>query len=142
MAIDMTSRSGLAIPKPEPRKKQKGREDRLEAKVIKEQRAETVDRDDYCRLHYHDAEMRAKVVAMFGSCKGPSEWSHYNRTHRRSKTVGQPPEERHQRKHSLMLCDYHANQYDENRMDIEELTPDGCDGPLRFSQAGAIWEEQ
>ena len=125
------------IPKPEPRSRTKGREDRAEGKVIKVVRPQCVTRDGHCRA----SEAARKLPDTFEPCEGPSEWSHYNRTHRRSKTVGQPPEQRHQREHSMMLCRRHSQAYDQNRMDIEEMTERGCDGPLRMARDGVVWEE-
>lgn len=139
----MTAASGLANPKPERRKKAKDREDRIEAARIKGQREETVERDGpRCRLLSGDAETQRKLHEMFGLCKGDGQWSHYNRTHRRSKTMGMPIEDRHDRRHALMLCAYHSAEYDENRMDIEELTPEGCDGPLKISRGPLVWIEE
>lgn len=134
---------GLAIPKGITRKTQKGREDRAEAAVIKVVRPQVVDRDGYCRLYWFDAATRALIAQLFGACEGPSEWSHYNDTHRRSKTMGQPPEQRHCVEHSMMLCRKHSQLYDSNRMLCKELTDRGCSGLLRFWIEGiGVWEEQ
>ena len=138
----------LAQPKGEPRARSKGRARRQEAALVQVVRPQCVARDGYCRISGAVAQalrMRPMLVswlvATFGACAGASEWSHYNASHRRSKTRGMAPEQRHDRKHSLMLCTAHSGAYDQHRMDIEELTPDGCDGPLRFSCGGAVWEE-
>lgn len=134
---------GLAIPKGTTRRTEKGREDRAEAAVIQIVRPQVVERDGYCRLYLFDATTRALLVQLFDACDGPSEWSHYNETHRRSKTMGQAPELRHCVEHSLMLCHKHSQLYDQNRMRIKELTERGCNGPLRIWREGrGVWEEQ
>lgn len=124
-----------------PRRRIKVERNRHEGSIIKAARAEAVERDGDCRLYVSDAALRAELIEKFGAHSGPPEFSHYNRTHRRSKTVGQPPEERHQSKHALILCAGHADEYDENRMDIEETTADGCDGPLTFTRGPVSWTE-
>lgn len=134
---------GLAIPKGTTRKTEKGREDRAEAAVIKVVRPQVVDRDGYCRLQNLDSRTRKMLIELFGECAGPSEWSHYNETHRRSKTMGQPPELRHCVEHSLMLCRKHSQMYDQNIMRIKELTERGCSGPIRaWIEGVGVWEEQ
>jgi len=129
-----------AIPKGTTRKTQKGREDRAEGEVVKMVRPQVVARDGHCRLLVVPEQFRAD---MFDDCSGPSEWSHYNDTHRRSKTVGQPPEQRHCVEHSMMLCRRHSQLYDQNRIRIKELTERGCNGPLRISrpERGGVFEE-
>jgi hypothetical protein len=120
----------------------KTRASRAEQAVIQRVRRAVAARDGYCRLSYAHAATRRQVAQLFGACVGRSQWSHDNRTHRRSQTRGMPAEARHHRRHSLMLCAYHSAEYDQHRMDIEELTPEGCDGPLKFIRNGTIWEEQ
>ena len=127
----------MRFPKGERRQVAKGRDRRRERTVTSRVRPEVVERDGHCRLLRH----RYDLPRVFGPCEGPSEWSHYNETHRRSKTMGQKPEDRHTRAHSLMLCRFHSQAYDQHRMDIIELTPRGCDGPLRFKRDGWTWEE-
>jgi len=131
--------SVLANPKGERRSTQKGREDREETAVIKKVRPRVADRDGYCRLQSAPQETR---LELFGACEGPSEWSHYNETHRRSKTMGQAPELRHCVEHSMMLCRKHSQMYDQNQIRIKELTDRGCDGPIRATREGhGVWEE-
>lgn len=131
------------IPKPESRKKVRDRERRSASDIIVVERKKTSNRDGYCRLYWSDAKTRETVWGLFGRCRGPSEWAHYNDTHRRSKTVGKPPEERHTSVHSMMLCERHHDDYDLNRIDVREQTPQGCDGRLRFERTkdGESWEE-
>jgi hypothetical protein len=129
------------LAQPKVKSSSKGRKKRHERAVVQSVRPEVVARDGYCRLQWHDNETRLMLQRMFGTCQGPSEWSHYNETHRRSKTMGQAPEQRHTTAHSLMLCKYHANEYDQNRMRILERTERGCNGPLRFSRNGNVWQE-
>lgn len=135
-----SSWSGLAIPKGVKRSTERGREDRAEAAVIKVVRPQVVVRDGHCRLLGMPKRLREML---FGACDGPSEWSHYNETHRRSKTMGQPPEQRHTVEHSLMLCHKHSQMYDQNRMRIKELTERGCNGPIRvWIEGRGVWEEE
>src|SRR3990167_6845639 len=115
---------------------------RAESKVVQVVRPIVEDRDGYCRLMWFDDATRRQIATIFGSCSGPSQWSHYNATHRRSKTMGQAPEERHDRRHSLMLCAFHSAEYDQNRMAIVKLDEGrGCDGRLRFKRGGDVWDE-
>ena len=134
--------SKLAISKGKPRRREKNREDREETAVIKKVRPQVVDRDGYCRLYRLDVITRGAVTQIFGACEGPSEWSHYNETHRRSKTMGQAPELRHCVEHSMMLCRKHSQMYDQNQIRIKELTDRGCNGPIRATGEGhGVWEE-
>jgi len=133
-----SSFQGLANPKPLPHRRTKGRRKRREAKVVKAVRPQVVARDGYCRL----SEAARLHPDEFGECSGPSEWSHYNATHRRSKTRGQPPEERHTTAGSMMLCRKHSHDYDQNRTDITvQDEARGCDGPVTAKRGGAVWVE-
>lgn len=132
-----SSFQGLANPKPLPHRRTKERRKRHESKVVKQVRPQVVARDGYCRL----SEAARLHPENFGECEGPSEWSHYNATHRRSKTRGQPPEVRHTTAGSMMLCRQHSQDYDQNRIDIETQTDRGCDGPVRATRGGAVWME-
>jgi len=38
----------------------------------------------------------------------------------------------------MMLCTRHSQDYDQNRLDIRELTDEGCDGPLRVERDGVV----
>jgi hypothetical protein len=113
--------------KPEPRARVKGRKDRKETGVKQLVRALCVDRDGDCRLQ--------KVPRFL--CSGESEWAHLG-DQKRARTRGMEPEERHTTAGSLMLCTGHHRAYDSGRMQIDELTPDGADGPLAFSSAGKV----
>ena len=114
-----------------PRAKSPGRRSRnaREGHVKAVVRAECVARDGYCRAQGHGV----------GECDGPSEWAHFH-SHRRSKTLGQEPEERHTKQGSLMLCKRHHQMYDGQVLgtQAERLAIDvadearGADGPLRF----------
>ena len=137
MAIDT---SGLPFPKGETRKKTKARDKRRERVVVADVRGEVVGRDGYCRLYWlHDA-IRQAIAEVLGSCSGKSEWAHFGE-HKRSKTRGKSADERHTKAGSLMLCKFHHGEYDGNRMGIDALTLNGCDGPLRFMRTGQSWEE-
>lgn len=126
--------TGSPLPKPEPRKRTVARKQRQEAAIIQAVRAQCVDRDGHCRVMRDGAPEQ-----FFGACRGRSEWSHAS-SHRRSKTMGMAPEDRHQRSRSMQLCSAHSAAYDQHRMDIVELSDAGCDGPLRYERDGAVWE--
>lgn len=131
------------FPKPEPRDKQKAREKRAEAVVISEVRKLVSDRDHYCRLYWFTQETRHAIEDLFGPCAGKSEWAHMG-DHRRFKTRGKEPEERHTTNGSLMLCEAHhrgARGYDTNYFSIEPLTARGANGPLRFRCEDGTFEE-
>lgn len=128
----------LANPKPLPHRRTKGRRKRQERKVVQDVRPVVMDRDGYCRL----SEAARLHPDEFGACEGPSEWSHYNATHRRSKTRGQPPEMRHTTAGSMSLCRKHSQDYDQNRLDIEvQDAARGCNGPVTAKRDGAVWVE-
>ena len=127
---------GLKFSKPTPRKAEKAREDRAEAKLVQQVRKEVVARDGYCRLSW------AKDVPTcpLDECSGPSQWAHLD-PKRRWQTVGMPPEERHSTKWTAMLCDNHHDQYDAHDFDLEQITERGADGPLRLVIGNRKYEE-
>jgi hypothetical protein len=132
--------SGLPLAKPEPRKRVKARNKRHAAKVVQDVRAQVAARDGYCRLHWlHDGTRRA-LARIFGACSGPSEWCHFGK-HKRARTRGKPPEERHHTQGSLMLCVFHHDAYDDGKMTIEALTDRECDGLLKFAKDGVEYLE-
>jgi len=100
-------------------------------------RAQCVERDGPCRIR----------GAPFGPCRGPSQWAHYG-PHRRCRTVGRPPLERHRRDASFMMCDGHHDLYDGQRLEnghrlqVEALTDRGTDGPLRFQLGPVVYVEE
>jgi len=106
-------------PKPEPKSKERAREKRHEAAVIKAVRAHVSARDGYCRAR------------MVGTCDGRDEWAHLE-DKRRARTVGMAPEERHTANDSLMLCTRHHDDYDEGRLAIFKHSPMGAEGHLAF----------
>lgn len=110
---------------------------RAEAKVIASVRPEVAERDGWCRLVGRGSLVRE----MFGECRGDSQWAHYGER-KRSLTRRMPPEHRHDRRFSLMLCFAHHDAYDHGPLEIEALDPAAvCDGRLRFSQGGQAWQE-
>lgn len=138
---------GEACPKPEKRKRLKARKKRAETTVKKNVRMLCVEREGFCALN--SAAMRwrngpkaftgLKDVVLIppndvGACHGQSEWAHMH-AKRRSKTLGLPPEKRHDTAHSLMLCHKHHEDYDAKRLVITALTRKGADGPLKFRRA-------
>jgi hypothetical protein len=118
---------GKPIPKPEKRATSKGRAKRHEAAIIQQVRAACVARDGDCRL--------GPIWDYFGSvCGGESEWAHMP-THRRSKTIGQPAEDRHCTEGSLMLCTRHHAMLDQHHFDIIPIDSAlGANGVLRIVQ--------
>lgn len=116
---------GVECPKPEPKKRQKARGKRAEQKVEKAVRAACVLRDGGCRI--------ASIPgwASFGACDGPLEWAHLP-NYRRSKTRGQPPEDRHCTAGSVMLCRHHHGMLDTHQMEISPIETIGADGVLRI----------
>ena len=115
-------------PKPESRKRTKGRKDRTERAVRQSVRAQCVERDGDCRVDSFVGDERPKYP---GPCGGASEWAH-RKGHRRSQTRGQAPEIRHTTTHSLMLCTRHHQMEERGELVVKPLTDRGCDGPLRF----------
>ena len=122
----MPGPGSLACPKPESRKRQKARETREARKVVTAVRAQCVERDGHCRL--------AGVLAA-GPCFGRSEWAHLAE-YRRSKTLGQPAEQRHTVQGSLMLCQGHHGRYDRHEFELEPLTALGAESTLRIRMNG------
>lgn len=98
---------------------------RAEKKVIDVVRPQCVDRDGFCRA-------ACKGV---GPCSGVSEWAHFH-SHRRSKTVNQSAESRHDRRYSFQLCTTHHWAYDAHALAVNALSDDGCDGRLAFRLQG------
>lgn len=118
------------------RKQEKARRDRRERKVIKAVRPQVERRDGRCRLATSGHDM----LLVVGPCRGESEWAHLP-SHRRSKTRGQAPEERHTTAGSLMLCDGHHDALDEHRLEVEAMTDRGADGPLLWTADAGRYEE-
>ena len=124
-----------AFPKPKKggRRREKARVLRRAVKVVKGVRPQVVERDGHCRL----GGGPPIVALVTGRCKGASQWAHFG-PHRRSRTVNRPPEERHTRPGSLMLCDGHHDAYDDGLLVITALTDRECDGPLEFRRKGGV----
>lgn len=93
-------------------------------------REEVALRDGFCRYGY-DVSPGNRV----SECKGRSEWAHFG-LHKRFKTRGMAPEERHTTAGSLQLCTKHHDDYDAGRLVIVARTERGCDGPLRYREIG------
>lgn len=113
---------GIAVPKPEPLKRVRGRKTRAESKVKKSVRAQCAERDGHCRMH----DVR---------CQGPSQWAHLGDA-KRFKTRRMDPTVRHTVEGSLMLCELHHDQYDgrrKPRLHITPLSSAGANGALVFS---------
>jgi hypothetical protein len=127
----------LKFPKPTTRKQEKAKEDREEARVVKEVRALCVERDGHCRLQWL---LRRFPTCPLEPCRGPSEWGHLE-GHRRFETMGKPPEERHATAWTAMFCQGHHHAYDKHDFDIEQITERGADGALRLRVNGRTYEE-
>jgi hypothetical protein len=115
-----------AFPKGPTRKTLKGRKLRAEALIKRLTRALCVARDGICRAR------RLSAGTLVGPCAGQSQWAHYG-AHKRARTRGMAPLQRHTTAGSLMLCARHHRQYDAGTMKITALTDRGCDGPLEFT---------
>jgi hypothetical protein len=108
-------------PKPELRKRIKGRNDRIEAKVEQQVQALVAARDGECRLQGQG----------FGVCGGASEWAHLE-DKRRAKTRGMPPEVRHTTADTAMLCTIHHRRYDASELGAKYLTPEKADSRMSW----------
>jgi hypothetical protein len=118
------------LKKPLKRKTEKARRSREETAVKQSVRKQVVARDGYCRLQ--------QATDLFGLCRGPSTWQHLLR---RSATMGQAPERRHNTATSMMLCREHHRQIDEYEIAFEYLTEAGADGPMKFELDGQEFRE-
>lgn len=124
-------------PKPEPRKRVKGRKQRHARKVVKSVRQQCVAREIWCRLFWAPFDQ-------FGPCEGLSEWAHFAEK-KRFKTRGMTPEDRHTSAGSFMLCTKHHNEYDKRAkpyLYIEPMTSRGADGPLAMRRNGITYTEK
>lgn len=143
----------MTFPKPSRggRQREKSRQRRRETQVVRSVRPEVAARDGSCRLHtalfalqFNDPHRWSNLMAAFGLCSGPSEWSHFG-AQKRAQTRNQTPERRHTTAGSLILCASHhrgPKGYDAGVLQICALTLNGCDGPLRFmSGDGAVYAE-
>lgn len=83
-------------------------------------------RDGFCR-HGYDVRLGDR----FARCSGPSEWAHFGE-HKRFKTRGMAPEDRHTTAGSLMLCRSCHMAYDRGVLLIIAKTGRLCDGPLLY----------
>jgi hypothetical protein len=106
----------------------KGSFDYRERQIIKANRAYCERRDGDCRIGYW-GEI---AIALFGECMSTSEWNHFRR---RSKSRGEPPEERHSTEVTGMLCGRHHDMVDEHEIDFVYLTSKRADGLMKFWNA-------
>ena len=131
MAIDYGALAKAGgIPKPEPRKRVKARKKRRESALVKEVRRMVSERDGHCRLHDKG----------FGLCFGVSTWAHLE-DHRRFRTRGMEPEQRHTTTDTVMLCAKHHFAYDLHGITVEYTTDAGADGPLIWIQQSYMYGE-
>lgn len=115
---------GIGIPKPDTRKREKGRKDRVEKLTKTQVRAIVADRDGYCRAE-----------GVQWACFGRSEWAHLEGT-RRCLTRGMAPTTRHTTAGSMMLCVVHHGLYDAHNLKLEFLSTRGADGPVQWFLPG------
>ena len=96
-----------------------------ETQVIKAVRFACMKRDGHCR-----------VAGRVGTpCYGPSEWAHLG-DHRRARTRGRDPEERHDVRFSVMLCRLHHHDYDAHAYDLAYDPERGANGPVTVVLGG------
>jgi hypothetical protein len=124
------------FPKPTPKKK--GAKARLDKKHADKVRQEVMDRDGGCRFPADPKQPNLGGVPRLNllQCDGPLEWAHLP-DWRRSRTMGQAPEERHTTAGSMMLCRRHHTMLDQNQLMILftgqlEGTSCGADGPISW----------
>lgn len=134
--------AGLAHPKPESRKRVKGRKDRMATAVAKRVRAACVVRDGDCRLlqaemHINGNDDFVVNPRPWHHCYSQSEWAHFGEK-KRARTRGQAAEVRHTTAGSLILCRDMHQAYDAGDLKITALTRKGCNGRLKFRLNGGI----
>lgn len=129
MSIDY---SGLALPKPEPRRRVKGRRQRQETTVKRLVRELTVARDGHCLIA---SRLPKGLRDLLGPCAGPSEWAHIGRQ-RRCFTRGQVATDRHTTAGTAQLCRAHHQAYDAHQFDVT-TGAEGMDGMIGIMRRGA-----
>jgi hypothetical protein len=94
-------------------------------------------RDGSCRL----TSLFSGAINWVGPCEGRAEWAHLH-SHRRSKTRGQPPDERHTEAGSVMLCTKHHRDYDAKKFQLLPVVPSiGAKGLLWVAKPRADTHE-
>jgi hypothetical protein len=127
---------GLKFPKGPTRAELKGSSNYRERQIIKANRAHCERRDGDCRIGYW-GEI---AIALFGECMSTPEWNHFRR---RSKSRGEPPEERHSTEVTGMLCGRHHDMVDEHDINFVYLTTKRADGPMKFwNEMGELVEHE
>jgi hypothetical protein len=106
----------------------KGSSNYRERQIIKVNRAHCERRDGDCRIGYWGDI----AIALFGECMSAPEWNHFRR---RSKSRGEPPEQRHSTEVTGMLCGRHHDMVDEHEIDFVYLTSQRADGQMKFWNA-------
>ena len=120
-----SSFDGFKFKKGPTRAERKGSLGYRERQIIQRNRAHCERRDGDCRIGYWGDT----AVALFGECFGTPEWNHFRR---RSKSRGEPPEERHSTEVTGMLCGRHHDMVDEHEIDFDYLTEKRADGLMAF----------
>lgn len=106
-----------------------------EATIIKDVRAQVVERDGFCRV------AKNLTLGFLGPCAGVSEWAHVGQ-HRRCFTRKMDPEVRHTTAGTVMFCSGHHHAYDGHTFTVEPLTEEGTDGPVAFVMGDQRFEER
>lgn len=120
-------------PKPRPVRKKQGPVARYRAKrkraddaVRLEIRRRCVLRDGYCKF------------AIMGGCDGPSEHAHLGR-HKRARTRGMDPTDRHTMEGSCMLCERHHGLEERGTLQLAMFGELGANGPIRIAYQGRVF---
>ncbi len=111
------------IPKPEPRKKTKARQDRYESSVIAESRREIFLRDGGCRFRFNPE---------LGPCRGALQYAHIWLT--RAHSRGMDALVRHDVSQGLCCCRSHHDAIDGRELPklvLKPLTDLKANGPLQ-----------
>ncbi len=103
--------------------------------MIQRVRAECVERDGYCVFAWWSVAHRMPRVV--GACDGRSEWMHIEK-HKRFKTRGMEPTERHTAVGSMMGCERHHDMYDSGEIRLT-LTEAGAHGPIRVETDAGVY---
>ncbi len=117
--------------------KARAKRKRADASVAQIVRATCELRDGYCRIgsrFWRYSGCNIDDIGSLSDCCGPSEWAHMH-SRRRSQTRNQEPTVRHDARHSVKMCKFHHDQYDNRdkpRLYVTALTRAGADGPLKF----------
>ncbi len=128
--MDMVT--GMAHPKPTPRKRIKAKAKRHENKTQAAARAHCVTRDGRCVVSRIPFVSRQQLFAQFGLCEGPATLMHLA-GHRKGQTKKQAPEHRHNPAMLAMGCVGHHEAEEHKGLRFVPLTERGMDGPVAWT---------